>query len=637
MIPEIGVFSLILALILSCIQSVMPVLSKIPICAPLQHTSRISASLQFLCISIAFIALILCHLHSDFTVVNVIQHSHRGQPLLYKLTGTWGNHEGSMLLWVWIVSLFGFLFATRPTSDTVFRNLTLSIQACVASGFFLFILLTSNPFTRVFPPASDGEDLNPLLQDVALAIHPPMLYVGYVGSSLVFALAVAALIQGRMDQKWADIARPWILITWAMLTLGIGLGSWWAYRELGWGGWWFWDPVENVSLLPWLTGTALLHSNAVLLKRGILKRWVLLLAILTFSLSLLGTFLVRSGIITSVHSFASDPARGLFILLYMGLVVSGSLLLYALRARLIESKEAPLLLSREGALLVNNLLLLTLCATIALGTLYPLFIEAIKGERVSVGPPYFNSTVLPLSIPLFLLAGAGFFFAWKKADAQHIFTKLRYSWITTLLLAILSIWHYPSHSFALMFVALGVWIILGSVSHVYSRLQTTPFLNIPRQTYGMVLSHMGVGLFIGAVAISNGWKKEIQHAFTDNQERSEQNFTLTYHNQGVREESNYTAHQAKITVTHPDYGVTALYPESRDYIIRKSHTSEVDYHSTMFYDLYAVITAPDDEGRIIVRFYFMPMMNMIWMGIIMIAAGALLSAKPREIYDRHSF
>ena len=409
MIAEIGHYALMLALVLAIVQGTLPLIGAQTGIDSWVAVARPAALGQLFFIAVSFAALTYAFVVSDFSVAAVVKNSHSAKPMLYKISGVWGNHEGSLLLWILILATFGGAVAAFGRNlPPYLRARVLSVQGLIGVGFLLFILLTSTPFERVLNPPADGNGLNPLLQDPGLAFHPPFLYLGYVGFSMAFSFAIAALIEGRVDPAWARWVRPWTLLAWCFLTIGIALGSWWAYYELGWGGWWFWDPVENASFMPWLLGTALLHSSIVVEKRDTLKAWTILLAILTFSLSLLGTFIVRSGVLTSVHAFATDPERGVFILAFLAVVVGGSLLLFAMRGPALKSGGLFSPISREGALVLNNLLLTTACATVLLGTLYPLFLDALTGEKVSVGPPYFNSTFVPLMVPLFAALAAGF-------------------------------------------------------------------------------------------------------------------------------------------------------------------------------------------------------------------------------------
>src|ERR1700681_4264260 len=417
MIPELGHFALVLALALALIQATVPMFGARRNDPLLMGVAGTTAIGQFCFVALSFAALVACYVQSDFSVMTVFENSHSAMPLIYKITSTWGNHEGSMLLWVLILALFGALVAIFGGNlPERLRANVLGVQSWIAAAFYLFILLTSNPFLRIADPPLEGRDLNPLLQDLGLAIHPPMLYLGYVGFSITFSFAIAALIDGRVDAAWARWVRPWALLAWTFLTLGIAMGSYWAYYTLGWGGWWFWDPVENASLMPWIAGTALLHSAVVMEKRNALKVWTILLAILAFSLSLIGTFLVRSGVLTSVHTFASDPTRGVFILMILVLFIGGALTLFAWRAPMLKQGGLVAPVSREGALVLNNLFLVTVCATVFIGTLYPLALVGLTGDKISVGAPFFNATFAPLLIPLFILMPFGPLLAWKRGD-----------------------------------------------------------------------------------------------------------------------------------------------------------------------------------------------------------------------------
>src|SRR4051794_37998664 len=435
------------------------------------NVARSAALAQLLFVGASFIALVMLHVNSDFSVANVYENSHSMKPLIYKITGVWGNHEGSMLLWVSILALFGGMVAAFGNNLPLsLRAHVLAVQAWIASPFYLFILMTSNPFLRIVNPPIEGRDLNPVLQDIGLAVHPPMLYLGYVGFSISFSFAIAALLEGRIDAAWARWVRPWTLVAWIFLTLGIAMGSYWAYYELGWGGWWFWDPVENASLMPWLAGTALLHSALVMEKRNALKVWTILLSILTFSLSLLGTFLVRSGVLTSVHAFATDPTRGVFILLILCIFIGGSLTLYAWRAAALKQGGLFAPFSREGALMLNNLFLTTACATVLIGTLYPLALEVLTGERISVGPPFFNLTFAPLFVPLLVALPFGPLLAWKRGDLLGAAQRLTAAGIAGLIaIALMWAWTRGGGALAPLAIGLAVFVILGAVTDVSER------------------------------------------------------------------------------------------------------------------------------------------------------------------------
>ena len=495
MIAEGGHYALVLAFALALIQSTLPMLGARWRDLALMNVARSTAVAQLLFVAISFAALISLHVSSDFSVVNVVENSHSMKPLIYKITGVWGNHEGSMLLWVSILALFGGLVAMFGNNLPIsLRAHVLAVQAWIASAFYLFILITSNPFLRFADPPIEGRDLNPVLQDIGLAVHPPMLYLGYVGFSISFSFAAAALIEGRIDAAWARWVRPWTLVAWIFLSLGIAMGSYWAYYELGWGGWWFWDPVENASLMPWLAGTALLHSLVVMEKRNALKVWTILLSILTFSLSLLGTFLVRSGVLTSVHAFASDPTRGVFILLILCVFIGGSLSLFAWRASVLKQGGLFAPISREGALVLNNLLLTTACATVFVGTLYPLVLEVLTGDKISVGAPFFNLTFGPLFVPLLIALPFGPLLAWKRGDLLGAAQRLTAAGIVALVaVALVWAWTFGGSTLAPLAIGLAVFVIAGALSDVAERiaLLRVPLRTALRRARGLPRSNWG--------------------------------------------------------------------------------------------------------------------------------------------------
>lgn len=617
MTAEIGVFLLILALGLSAFQASSLFLSTrmketLSACLP------IAIWLQTLLIACAFSLLMLLRIESDFSVTNVAQHSNRSLPLLYKIAGTWGNHEGSMLLWVLVLSAFGLAISTSSIHETM-KRVTVSIQAALATGVLAFILFTSNPFARQFPPAMDGETLNPVLQDIALALHPPMLYVGYVGFSIVFSLAVAALLTGTSPRECARIARPWILIAWTALTFGIGLGSWWAYRELGWGGFWFWDPVENASLLPWLAGTALLHSSIVLEKRGQLASWVILLSILTFGLSLLGTFLVRSGALISVHSFASDPARGLFILLYMVVAIGSGLLLFALRSSREKTTESFTPVSREGMIVFNNLFLLSACAVVATGTLYPLLAEWISGEKLTIGAPYFNATFIPLMAFPVLFAGLAPLMPWNQANLYKTIRKALPALIAASIggiIALASI--HPKGVYTILGTALSLWLLVASVQWLLRSWKTAP----RAYTMGVFLAHAGVAVFIAGITGTGGLQQETNHITTLHDTLEIAGYQLRYTEDEQVRGANFDAHRITLQVEKEGAPITTLTPEYRRYDIRGTATSEAAIYSTLTGDLYAVIGESQNK-KTAVRLYYNPLVNAIWAGVLLMAAGGI--------------
>src|SRR5450631_256645 len=519
MIAELGHYALVLALALALIQSTSPVIGARKGDFALMKLADSTALAQFGFVALAFAALTACYVTSYFSVANVFENSHTQMPLIYKYTSVWGNHEGSMMLWVLILSIFGALVAAFGVNlPNTLKAIVLAAQSCIAAAFYLFILFTSNPFRRLAEVPHEGRDLNPILQDFGLAVHPPMLYLGYVGFSMAFSFAVAALIEGRIDAAWARWVRPWTLLAWMCLTVGIAMGSYWAYYELGWGGWWFWDPVENASLMPWLAGTALLHSAVVMEKRNALKVWTILLAILTFSLSLLGTFLVRSGVLTSVHAFATDPTRGVFILLILCIFIGGSLTLYAWRASVLKQGGLFAPISREGALVLNNLFLTTACATVFIGTLYPLALEVLTGDRISVGAPFFNLTFAPLFLPLMIAVPFGPLLAWKRGDLFGAAQRLIAAGIAALVaIAVLWAWTRGGSAFAPLTIGLAVFVIAGALCDLAERtgLFRTPFATamrrargLPRSTWGTTFAHAGVGVALIGIVCETTWNSE---------------------------------------------------------------------------------------------------------------------------------
>src|SRR5665213_713043 len=519
MIAELGHYALVLALALALIQSWSPIIGARKGDLALMKLADSTALAQFGFVALSFGALTWCYVTSDISVANVYENSHTQMPLIYKFTSVWGNHEGSMLLWVLILAIFGALVAAFGVNlPATLKANALAVQSWIAAAFYLFILFTSNPFRRLAEVPLEGRDLNPILQDFGLAVHPPMLYLGYVGFSIAFSFAVAALIEGRIDAAWARWVRPWTLLAWMCLTLGIAMGSYWAYYELGWGGWWFWDPVENASLMPWLAGTALLHSAVVMEKRNALKVWTILLSILTFSLSLLGTFLVRSGVLTSVHAFATDPTRGVFILLILCVFIGGSLTLYAWRASALKQGGLFAPISREGALVLNNLFLTTACATVFIGTLYPLALEVINGDKISVGAPFFNLTFAPLFVPLMIAVPFGPLLAWKRGDLLGAAQRLYAAGVAALIaIAVLWAWTSGGSTLAPLAIGLGVFVIVGALSDLAERtgLFRVPLAiaarrarGLPRSSWGTVFAHAGVGIALIGIVCETTWNSE---------------------------------------------------------------------------------------------------------------------------------
>lgn len=642
MIPELGQFAIALALMAALVQSGLPILGAARGNTVWMRSATATAVVQALLILFAFGVLMRSFVISDFTVLNVVQNSNSLKPMIYKVAGTWGSHEGSLLLWVLILALFGAAVALFGHNIPLgLKARTLSVQAWISVGFLSFMIFTSNPFDRVFPPPVDGQDLNPLLQDIGLAIHPPLLYLGYVGFSIVFSFAVAALIEGRVDPAWARWVRPWTLAAWVSLTGGIALGSWWAYYELGWGGWWFWDPVENVSFMPWLLGTALLHSAIVTEKRDTFKSWTILLAILTFSLSLLGTFIVRSGLLTSVHAFAVDPERGLYILALLGLSTGGSLTLYAVRAPAMEGGGLFAPISREAGLLINNLLLATATATVLFGTLYPLFLEAIADEKISVGPPFFNAAFIPVTLPLVLVMGIGPFLSWKRADLPGVLARAKLL-VVLVVIATLALWYLTTGGPLLAVISMGIafWLI-GATALEWARrvklFQTGTWARIrrqPRAAHGMTLAHIGVGIVMMGVIGSSAWKEEVV-TFAEPGTRVEvAGFDLTFAGIATERGPNYLAQVATVRVERAGAFVTTLYPERRTYPVARSTTTESAIRQTLAGDLYLSISEPAAEGlegKWVLRALYEPLVNFLWIGAVFLVVGGLMSLSDRRL------
>mgnify|MGYP000524814038 CR=1 FL=1 len=648
MIPEIGHFSLALALALAIVQSVLPILGASRGNVVWMQSAQSSAMGQVVFVGLAFAALMRSFVVSDFTVLNVVENSHSLKPMLFKIAGTWGSHEGSLLLWVLILAVFGAgvaLFGSNIPAATKAR--VLSVQAWISVGFLSFLLFTSNPFERVFPPPANGNDLNPLLQDVGLAMHPPLLYFGYVGFSIVFSFAVAALLEGRVDAAWARWVRPWTLAAWMSLTAGIALGSWWAYYELGWGGWWFWDPVENVSFMPWLMGTALLHSAIVTEKRDAFKSWTILLAILTFSLSLLGTFIVRSGLLTSVHAFAVDPERGLYILGLLGLSIGGSLALYAWRAPEMEGGGLFRPVSREAGLLLNNLILAAATGTVLFGTLYPLFFEALTGgEKISVGPPFFNAAFVPMMLPLVFAMALGPLLSWKRADLAGVFQRLKFVAVLSVL-ATLAIWYRMNGGPVLGYLSilLAFWLLFATVREWVGRIRLfeVPFTdavrrarNLPRASHGMSMAHAGVAVVILGMVGSSVWKSEQILFAQPGTDVSIAGFEVEFRGVERVRGPNYVADRGTLDVSRNGERLTTLYPERRSYPVAQSTTTESAIRSTLAGDLYISIGQPaleeaDDSGAWTLRILYEPLVNLIWIGAGMLVIGGGLSLSDRRL------
>jgi cytochrome c-type biogenesis protein CcmF len=641
MTAELGHYALILSLAVALAQFVLPLWGAQRNDPTLMALGQPAALVQFFLLALSFACLTAAYVESDFSVVNVVQNSHSAKPLLYKISGVWGNHEGSLLLWTLILSVFGAALAIFGGNlPAGLRARALAIQAFIGVGFLLFMLLTSNPFLRVTPAPLDGQGLNPILQDPGLAFHPPMLYLGYVGFSMAFSFAIAALIEGRVDPAWARWVRPWTLAAWCFLTAGIALGSWWAYYELGWGGWWFWDPVENASFMPWLAGTALLHSAIVVEKRDALKVWTILLAILTFSLSLLGTFIVRSGVLNSVHSFAADPARGVFVLGFLVVVIGGSLALYALRAPALKPGGLFQPVSREGSLVLNNLLLAVACAAVLLGTLYPLFLDAVDGSKISVGPPYFNAVFLPLMTPLLVALGAGPLMAWKRADLPGVLQRLKFVFVVAVIAALAGWWLIGFGSpMPMLGIGLAAWLAGGALVELAERIRLfrarfadtlSRAAGLPRASWGMTVSHLGVAILTLGITVSGHWAEERQQPMKPGQTVTvgPHDYTLVRVFQAPG--PNYMATRAEFRVTRNRDEVVTLYPETRRFTTPPMDTTEAGIRSGFWADLYTVVGEPDGQGGFATRIYFKPLVSWIWLGCLVMVGGGLLSLSDRR-------
>ena len=637
MIPEIGQFALIIALCIAVTQSLVPLAGTAMGIQRWVALAVPSALAQLLFVAIAYGCLTWAFLSHDFSVIYVAQNSNTNLPLIYLISGVWGGHEGSLLLWSLVLAVWtGAVAVFTPNVPRVMRARVLAVLGLVSCGFLLFIIATSNPFDRLLPGALEGRDLNPLLQDIGLAIHPPMLYIGYVGFAVAFAFSIAALISGQVDSAWARWSRPWTNIAWLFLTLGIALGSWWAYYELGWGGWWFWDPVENASFMPWLVGTALMHSLAITEKRGTFKAWTALLAIFAFSLSLLGTFLVRSGVLTSVHAFASDPSRGVFILGFLVVVVGGSLTLYAWRAPLLKSPAETRLVSRDGALLLNNAFLTVVTSAILLGTLYPIAIDAMGG-KISVGPPYFNLMFISLMAPLGVLIGIGMLIRWKQDSLARLGAKLKYPALLVLVVALvlsffLSQWFWG----AFLGIAMALWIAVTAAMAIYERFHNRAFMSTLRSTpagfYGMLLGHLGIAVFIIGITLTSLYTVEKDVRMAPGDTYTVEGYEFTFH--GVRDFNvdNYVATRGGFSVRSEssDYQVD-MFPEKRVYPVQTSPMTEAAIDAKLSRDLFIALGEPlDQEGTWAVRIYYKPFIRWIWLGAIIMAIGGLFAASDRR-------
>jgi cytochrome c-type biogenesis protein CcmF len=641
MLVEIGHFALVLALSVAAVQGTLPLVGAAARNRALMDMARPAAGLQLGLVTLAFAIFIHAHIVSDFSVLNVFENSSLSKPMLYKVTGAWGSHEGSMMLWVFMLALFGGLvsFFGRALPASL-RARTLAIQGLLGFGTLLFIIATSDPFARLFPAPADGRDLNPLLQDPGLAFHPPFLYFGYVGFSITYSFAIAALIEGQVDAIWARWVRPWALTAWCGLTIGVAMGSWWAYYVLGWGGWWAWDPVENASFMPWLLGTALLHSAAVVEKRETLQRWTLLLAIMTFGMSLIGTFLVRSGVLTSVHSFAVDPTRGVFILILIGIVIGGGLTLYAWRAPRLAAGNPFAPVSREGALVINNLLLASGMATVFLGTFYPLFAEVWSGVKLSVGPQYFDATFVPMVVPGLVAMAIGPVLAWRRGNLAVALRRLMPALIGAILVPLIVSYFNPGASLsALGGVSLAVWATLGVAVDLADRVGVAKLppatvlrrlRHLPRGTWGYAIAHFGVGVLIAGITVSTAWRSERIETMHAGDSLQIAGRTLRFIGVAEGMIENYQAQRAEIIVNRPGEAPFAVYPERRWYPIAGSSTSNTSITTDGFGDLYLALGENDGNGGWILRAYYNPLVPWVWFGAVLAALGGMVSLSDRR-------
>ncbi len=636
MIPEIGHFALILALLVAVIQALLPLAGNLRQDGRLMSLARPAAAAQLVGVTVAFGCLVYAFTSDDFSVRYVAEHSNSMLPRFYKVAALWGGHEGSMLLWVSLLALWAAavaVFSRRLPQDMVAT--VLGVMGMVSVGFLLFLLLTSNPFERLVPAASDGRDLNPLLQDPGMAFHPPMLYMGYVGFSVAFAFALAALIRGRLDVAWARWSRPWTLVAWLFLTLGIALGSYWAYYELGWGGWWFWDPVENASFMPWLVGTALIHSLAVTEKRGSFRNWTVLLAIMAFSLSLLGTFLVRSGVLTSVHAFATDPKRGIFVLAFLALVIGGSLTLFAWRAPKVGLGGSFRLLSRETLLLGNNVLLVVAAGAVLLGTLYPLLLDSLGLGKISVGPPYFEVVFVPLMAPVVVLMGLGPLARWKEARAADFWPRLAGAAAMALAagLAPLALGRWsPLAALGLM---LALWAVAAGLLPLLPASRAAGGLaahltGLPLSRWGMVVAHVGIGVFIFGVTMVKGYESTAEVTMAPGDTTTVGGYGFKFLDVGEIRGPNYVAARARIEVSLDGQVLRTMEPEKRMYLVQRMPMSEAALDNGLLRDLYISLGEPVGDSVWIVRIQHKPFVVWIWLGCLLMALGGTLAAADRR-------
>lgn len=650
MLPELGQVTLIIALLLSVLLAVVPLYGSLTSRDSLQAFARPLSAGQFVFIAIAFGLLTNAFMVDDFSVAYVANHSNSLMPWYYKFSAVWGGHEGSLLLWILMLSGWTLAVATFSRRlPSVMVSQVLSVMGMVAVGFLLFILMTSNPFDRILPNVpADGADLNPLLQDFGLIVHPPMLYMGYVGFSVAFAFAIAALINGRLDAAWARWSRPWTTVAWGFLTLGIALGSWWAYYELGWGGWWFWDPVENASLLPWISGTALMHSLAVTEKRGVFKSWTVLLAILTFALSLLGAFLVRSGVITSVHSFASDPTRGAFLLLLLAITVIGSLTLYAFRAPVVHTRAKFGPLSREVFLLLNNVLLMAAMLLVLVGTIFPLIADYFELGNISIGEPFFNLTFSPIAVVVGVLLGVGIFSRWKKTDEGYLLRKMIVPTVVSLVVAfavVLTMGNAVSAEGAGFWSSFSLWAFFGVLSASWCAAATLQDVwnksgsrhgrlhGLRRQSrsfYGMVLGHLGLAMVIAGATVVNNYGIERNVRMSPGDTATVGDYQFHFDSVGEREGANFTALVSRFDISRDGEPVSTLYPERRRYVVQRNVMTEAGIDGGFLRDIFVAVAEPVSSDAWAVRLQYKPLVRWTWLGALLMAMGGFLAIADRR-------
>ena len=626
MIPELGHLALILALLLALTQALFGLFGAASARSSWTSMARGAVAGQLLFVLLGYAALVWSFAVNDFSVMNVADHSSRRLPLIYRITAAWGSHEGSILLWSCMIAVWtlAVVFFCRRLPDALVARV-IGIMGLLSFSFLAFILLTSNPFMRLHPPPLDGGDLNPLLQDPGMILHPPLLYMGFVGLSIAFAFAIAALIAGKLDAEWARWVRPWALVGWVFLTLGIAVGSWWAYRELGWGGWWFWDPSENASLMPWLAATALLHSLIVTEKRGSLRVWTIFLALGAFSLSLLATFLIRSGILSSVHAFAQDPTRGLFILVFLGLVTGGSLLLFALRAGSVKGETDFRPVSREAATLTGNVLLLAALGTVMLGTLYPLILDAFGMGKISVGPPYFNAVFVPMMVPALILLGITPHLNWSDADPAGVARRLRWPALAALAVAVALPFAFGEFKWqAALAAGLATWMILATVSSLLARRSTSG--GLPLGAWGMGLAHVGLAVGIIGMGLVSAYESERAVAMSPGDKATLGAYEFTFGGAEHVPGPNYSAMRGTLEVARDGKPIGSLHPEKRIYVTSRQTMTEAAIIYRVFGDVYVALGEPLQAGAWSVQLYLKPFVGWLWIGAIMMAIGGILAA-----------